>query len=369
MVGSGDSAGAGSSPLARGLLPQAAGAGGGGGIIPARAGFTSRSAWAPTGCRDHPRSRGVYPWRTAPRSREAGSSPLARGLPRQAGAGGDECRIIPARAGFTVHSKGGAREVSDHPRSRGVYSPAASAEAAVRGSSPLARGLQPPPAGRLQSQGIIPARAGFTRRTPAARGPPRDHPRSRGVYYVWGGVWAGVAGSSPLARGLLGYLSGAKSDAGIIPARAGFTPRLKSPPVCRRGSSPLARGLRFESRSDTEHRWIIPARAGFTRLLLSARPRPRDHPRSRGVYATANLADTERAGSSPLARGLPSSRSSAAACSPDHPRSRGVYQGVRFLRRSCSGSSPLARGLRAPTDRLVEDVRIIPARAGFTAGR
>ena len=97
---------AGSSPLARGLRHAGLGRAYISRIIPARAGFTPTSS---TGCRlswDHPRSRGVYEnlWRTDPST--FGSSPLARGLhlgeERLDVVGG----VIPARAGFT--STGGA---------------------------------------------------------------------------------------------------------------------------------------------------------------------------------------------------------------------------------------------------------------------
>ena len=50
--------------------------------------------------------------------------------------------------------------------------------------------------------GIIPARAGFTRQAHPGRRGQGDHPRSRGVYDVEGGLGAFVEGSSPLARGL-----------------------------------------------------------------------------------------------------------------------------------------------------------------------
>ena len=92
---------AGSSPLARGLLAPALRITGPPRIIPARAGFTRKELIMRRIEQDHPRSRGVY--RTTGRGRPAaeGSSPLARGLPGDRGdrpAGGG---IIPARAGFT----------------------------------------------------------------------------------------------------------------------------------------------------------------------------------------------------------------------------------------------------------------------------
>ena len=111
----------GSSPLARGLRvvhrrqdrPVR--------IIPARAGFTTRRA--PPGCgrADHPRSRGVYMGMMRASTLMVGSSPLARGL-RRAGPG-DRRRagIIPARAGFTSRQPCRSLSPGDHPRSRGVY--------------------------------------------------------------------------------------------------------------------------------------------------------------------------------------------------------------------------------------------------------
>ena len=91
----------GSSPLARGLHVGERGRGYQERIIPARAGFT-RAPRVPQEDRpDHPRSRGVYLRRVLNKNEVPGSSPLARGLQhrghdRRPGGG-----IIPARAGFT----------------------------------------------------------------------------------------------------------------------------------------------------------------------------------------------------------------------------------------------------------------------------
>ena len=71
--------------------------------------------------------------------------------------------------------------------------------------------------------GAIPARAGFTRHRPDPAGDERDHPRSRGVY---SGGWLFLPaddGSSPLARDLPTPHLRDRAQAGIIPARAGFT--------------------------------------------------------------------------------------------------------------------------------------------------
>ena len=51
---------------------------------------------------------------------------------------------------------------------------------------------------------------------------------------------------------------------------------------------------------------------------------------------------------------------------PDHPRSRGVYVKEGSVYDVNSGSSPLARGLRIVNIPNLAEIRIIPARAGFT---
>ena len=178
------------------------------------------------------------------------------------------------------------------------------AERALAGSSPLARGLLTHGGHGGLLSGIIPARAGFTGR-PHARRPGRwDHPRSRGVY------------AAPAVDAL--------QDVRIIPARAGFTvppvaggaveqdhPRSRgvyddSPARARgaQGSSPLARGLRGLLGVRLGRRRIIPARAGFTASRARACVRVADHPRSRGVYFARGSAKKRPLGSSPLARGL-----------------------------------------------------------------
>ena len=193
------------------------------GIIPARAGFTSQKLCGAVKCEDHPRSRGVYPGPQLSIFDLDGSSPLARGLRLpDYGLHGD-VGIIPARAGFTSGPWAGAWRCRDHPRSRGVYPASPSGIVPPSGSSPLARGLLLSfdivlPAGR-----IIPARAGFTIVIGLFGRPTGDHPRSRGVYPITDTGAIQEFGSSPLARGLPSHLYHDARQARIIPARAGFT--------------------------------------------------------------------------------------------------------------------------------------------------
>ena len=228
----------GSSPLARGLLAVADFETDADGIIPARAGFTPLS-WSPgRETRDHPRSRGVYSTTAATPTVPAGSSPLARGLRRARIPAPQFPRIIPARAGFTNCQDWHSITIMDHPRSRGVYR--------------LPRTELP----RLAW--IIPARAGFTNGLALFYFDAEDHPRSRGVYRVSRWRRGMGVGSSPLAWDKAAWA------AGIIPARAGFTPwrASRARPAWDHHRS---RGVYMIpwSRAATVG-WIIPARAGFT---------------------------------------------------------------------------------------------------------
>ena len=297
----------GSSPLARGLLHVR-------GrrciilrIIPACAGFTHIDVSHPTSYSDHPRSRGVYIvfWRA--QIRHAGSSPLARGLRRRRRRPTCRTRIIPARAGFTSPSRGGAPEKRDHPRSRGVYRAQVHRHLLRLGSSPLARGLRRRFSRARDRHRIIPARAGFTRSSPP-RGWPRaiiparagftgagyprmaptpDHPRSRGVYSDVVRDHGPRRGSSPLARGLRSLVILRVIGPGIIPARAGFTLRAAARPSTTR-DHPRSRGV-YRALVDMNllEVGIIPARAGFTEGHTYRAYDDGDHPRSRGVYTHA----------------------------------------------------------------------------------
>ena len=314
----------GSSPLARGLHGAADHDHDGPGIIPARAGFTTASRTTRSTTWDHPRSRGVY-WRAAwPPCTPRGSSPLARGLLYSAYSHSHSPRIIPARAGSTDGWGALLNTVGDHPRSRGVYYATYTGSSVACGSSPLARGILHEGYQRCDNVRIIPACAGFTVSTWDDFDTVGDHPRSRGVYMRMRWLGWRTAGSSPLARGLRGDLGGGGAGGGIIPARAGFTPRPASQPNAptdhprsrgvyppppspastTTGSSPLARGLPEGPWAAFRGGGIIPARAGFTPRRPPRRRHRPDHPRSRGVYPYCHTCHRSYHGSSPLARGL-----------------------------------------------------------------
>ena len=278
---------AGSSPLARGLPRLTSQLRLSAGIIPARAGFTTARPPPTRPTPDHPRSRGVYHQAVSRSRARTGSSPLARGLPRAVGPAEGVAGIIPARAGFTRSEVTPALDFGDHPRSRGVYSPTVGIATKSPGSSPLARGLR---AGSFQGVGgggIIPARAGFTSTHRPRNWCESDHPRSRGVYAAETGSTPGIYGSSPLARGLPPRTHRPPGSHRIIPARAGFT-RTPPSPASHPPDHPRSRGVYPRTpHTSTSGGGIIPARAGFT---LADPWNPNDEPHYQTAFAfTADL--------------------------------------------------------------------------------
>ena len=172
------------------------------GSSPLARGLPAPSSSGPALTPDHPRSRGVYYSFSRSSCICLGSSPLARGLLLHARHPFVFAGIIPARAGFTTKLFPPPGLSPDHPRSRGVYCSAGMYRSSMMGSSPLARGLQLDAVLVEPADGIIPARAGFTRLLPTLPLLTPDHPRSRGVYRSRASLARSAPGSSPLARGL-----------------------------------------------------------------------------------------------------------------------------------------------------------------------
>ena len=135
------------------------------------------------------------------------------------------------------------------------------------------------------------------------------------------------------------------------------------------GSSPLARGKQRRRIPARGRRGLIPARAGKTPRTPQPRTRPGAHPRSRGENGELAALPREGCGSSPLARGKPRHKRCPTAACTAHPRSRGE-NGVFGV--ECvydKGSSPLARGKLEAFGGLPLASRLIPARAGKTSWR
>ena len=132
------------------------------------------------------------------------------------------------------------------------------------------------------------------------------------------------------------------------------------------GSSPLARGLRIWNSRIRGWLRIIPARAGFTVRSVVHDGVREDHPRSRGVYKPTKCTLMMCRGSSPLARGLQQDPKGHLKNVRIIPARAGFTFASFTSPRQVGGSSPLARGLLLSATEFDDGSGIIPARAGFT---
>ena len=374
----------GSSPHARGALVLRSLRGVTLGIIPACAGSTRACCSTGRTSGDHPRMRGEHGLRVTGSPSREGSSPHARGALPQAAAHAQVEGIIPACAGSTNVDGESTAKAGDHPRMRGEHCVGSCCMWAIKGSSPHARGAPRPNAYDSCGRGIIPACAGSTLCSCAAGRKYGDHPRMRGEHEAADFEYQVSEGSSPHARGALVARLVAHHGVGIIPACAGSTgcasapaassrdhPRMRGEhsvrwqdQFAREGSSPHARGAPGVVVIPPAVAGIIPACAGSTRRRTLRASDRQDHPRMRGEHGGAMWVNAGDPGSSPHARGARQSfaaslavRGIIPACAGstpslpndyqanwDHPRMRGEHT-VRVVRPTLSrGSSPHARG-------------------------
>ena len=154
---------------------------------------------------------------------DEGSSPHARGAPREVQLERARCGIIPACAGSTPWPACHASAWRDHPRMRGEHDYYSSLSDTTEGSSPHARGAPRRPGPQGVRGGIIPACAGSTAKDVWKAGQEGDHPRMRGEHSGESPAWGMSQGSSPHARGARRLRRRGARRAGIIPACAGST--------------------------------------------------------------------------------------------------------------------------------------------------
>ena len=194
-------AGTGSSPRGRGKLDRVREPLAPPGLIPARAGKTTRQTRRIRSLAAHPRAGGENDPTDPTHPLACGSSPRGRGKLAAALNVQPSERLIPARAGKTMQSTYPDAHYRAHPRAGGENGARFTQSWPRSGSSPRGRGKradEEAPAGRV---GLIPARAGKTPLARWPRGPRQAHPRAGGENVTNRHVIAGGAGSSPRGRG------------------------------------------------------------------------------------------------------------------------------------------------------------------------
>ena len=191
----------GSSPRVRGKRPDPLAHAVDEGLIPARAGKTGTGSSSTARPRAHPRACGENFRRVVNAVRNRGSSPRVRGKPvnefHQLRVSG----LIPARAGKTTRGAPPPASCAAHPRACGENAAFADEIPAALGSSPRVRG-KPVRMGRPEvSVRLIPARAGKTPRCSSASRGSAAHPRACGENRRACTRLFRALGSSPRVRG------------------------------------------------------------------------------------------------------------------------------------------------------------------------
>ena len=153
-----------------------------------------------------------------------------------------------------------------------------------------------------------------------------------------------------------------------------------------RGSSPRVRGKRHRLDPQAHAQGLIPARAGKTPRTTPSNPRSRAHPRACGENNSSRKARAAREGSSPRVRGkrvhdvrgrvltglIPARAGKTTPMTAwtvagrAHPRACGENTQMARTKKTVRGSSPRVRGKRRHPYRRQRDCRLIPARAGKT---
>jgi len=214
---------AGSSPHARGAHQVGIWACVELGLIPACAGSTPQRGDRVQIWVAHPRMRGEHMnvfWFTYP---VEGSSPHARGALPEVGEVPDLERLIPACAGSTPVPVVPRSVNQAHPRMRGEHPALIGFTPAPGGSSPHARGARGEQRVVIHLLGLIPACAGSTPSLLECGPGGGAHPRMRGEHDHPCGVVPRVRGSSPHARGARARHLLVERIKGLIPACAGST--------------------------------------------------------------------------------------------------------------------------------------------------
>ena len=272
----------GSSPRARGTVPQGLAAFVQRRFIPACAGNGSTPTAPAEATAVHPRVRGERKGSDDQADCSFGSSPRARGTGTACGPPGRSARFIPACAGNGMAGSGDPAAGTVHPRVRGERDQPGLLARADAGSSPRARGTGKPRFDGVVPIRFIPACAGNGRRgwRRVLAGP--VHPRVRGERAQSLALEGDMGGSSPRARGTAPAAQDAKNGTRFIPACAGNGSRAvvgsASAPVHPRvrgerivallrswpegGSSPRARGTDLVHAHQDDRDRFIPACAG-----------------------------------------------------------------------------------------------------------
>ena len=171
----------------------------------------------------HPRVGGENVVATSGMAWAIGSSPRGRGKRDVEVAHAELVGLIPARAGKTTRRFSPGPPGAAHPRVGGENACRMSTFRSEGGSSPRGRGKRQVEPDRCAWRRLIPAWAGKTSHDGRDDQRPRAHPRVGGENISGLFIDAAAKGSSPRGRGKLDAVPDAGDDLRLIPAWAGKT--------------------------------------------------------------------------------------------------------------------------------------------------
>ena len=234
--------GFGSSPRVRGKPADVKGLRGHPRLIPACAGKTCPTARTDSGSSAHPRVCGENLAKPKTSQRVRGSSPRVRGKHRARPLRLRGPGLIPACAGKTIVSRGGAGSHRAHPRVCGENARHKPPKQSATGSSPRVRGKHPVGSGGGLRGRLIPACAGKTRDRSCCSPGKSAHPRVCGENKLRNYPELHAQGSSPRVRGKHAQV-GAGHEGGVAhPRVCGENPLGAGVAAAHVGSSPRVRG-------------------------------------------------------------------------------------------------------------------------------
>ena len=172
----------GSPPLAWGIPLNSQQTASFSGITPTCVGNTRKPSGRWQRFEDHPHLRGEYPTLCTSHSIQAGSPPLAWGIPNWKGLGVDGNGITPTCVGNTGGGTAIYPSDGDHPHLRGEYQRRNFGPPGLSGSPPLAWGIPKGITGIDEKMGITPTCVGNTCRLHGFHKGQEDHPHLRGEY-------------------------------------------------------------------------------------------------------------------------------------------------------------------------------------------
>ncbi len=252
-------------------------------------------------------------------------------------------RVIPAGAGNRPRPRSGTTSRPGHPRGCGEQRTNSTFRAPNSGSSPRVRGTGGRRCRRCASRRVIPAGAGNSGRlrTPPAR--TAGHPRGCGEQERQGKAIQVHHGSSPRVRGTDPVIVADSPVDRVIPAGAG------NRASCPRDSAPRAGHPRGCGEQGPDVRDAAQECGSSPRVRGTARRRSLRHHRHRVIPAGAGNSQMGDVVSVPA---------------PGHPRGCGEQCRNTGQASYCHGSSPRVRGTVRIGGVLVDAPRVIPAGAG-----